>query len=219
MLRRAFRYHLRGALEALPCVGLEFNLIFWFRVSHMSPKMIDDAPSIQLGKIDVARRHLQTAINLWFAGGEPVSIHLLAYSAYEIIHAISKKRNPGRTELIFDSKVTEEQRAEFNIWLKSHANFFKHANKDGDAVIDFQPALSELFLFFACYGLAQCGEAANKEELAIMYWFMIHKPHLLTDTGAKFFAEKIPIVSLEHIRSLDKREFLEAYYYVLARGD
>jgi hypothetical protein len=48
--------------------------------------------SLRLTKLDVARRQLQTAITLWFTDGDPVSIHTLAFAAYEIIHVISKKQ-------------------------------------------------------------------------------------------------------------------------------
>jgi hypothetical protein len=109
-----------------------------------------NATAIRIGKLDAARRQLGTAITLWFNDGDPVSVHALAYAAYEVVHAISKKRDPNRRDLIFDSAlVKDEYRREFNAVIRKHANFFKHADKDGDSVIEFNPALSELFILFA----------------------------------------------------------------------
>jgi hypothetical protein len=108
--------------------------------------MADDT-KIVVGKLDAAHRQLRTAIRLWFEGGDPVSIHTLAFAAYEIAHVVSKKRNRARRDLIFDSlMIKDEHRAEWNKTIKDHANFFKHAKKDWDSSIKFAPILSELFM-------------------------------------------------------------------------
>src|SRR5262245_36651190 len=103
-------------------------------------------PSIKINKLDAACRQLRTAITLWFNGGYPVSAHSLVYAAHEIIHATYKKRNLGKGELLFDASIIrEDKRSEFNIWLKRHANFFKHGDYDAETIIDFNPALTQLF--------------------------------------------------------------------------
>jgi hypothetical protein len=53
-----------------------------------------DETKITISKFDAARRQLNTAITLWFADGDPVAIHTLAYAAYEIIHV---EKAPART--------------------------------------------------------------------------------------------------------------------------
>jgi hypothetical protein len=63
---------------------------------------------LHLSKLDVARSQLQTAIHLWFHDGDPVSIHTLAYAAYEIIHFVSKKHNRTK-QLIFDTLSVKEE--------------------------------------------------------------------------------------------------------------
>ena len=64
--------------------------------------------TIRISKLEAARRQLRTAITLWFTGGDPVAIHSLAFAAYEILHAISEKRDPNRIDLIFDSVWIDE---------------------------------------------------------------------------------------------------------------
>src|ERR1700674_3549250 len=119
--------------------------------------MTTTTPSLIISKLDAARRQLETAITLWFDDGDPVSIHTLASAAYEIIHAVSKQRNPFRRDLLFDSdQIKDEHRAEFNLLIKQYANFFKHAKNDGNATIEFRPVLSEMFLVFSLLGIGQC---------------------------------------------------------------
>jgi len=136
----------------------------------------DWPPPITLTKLDAARRQLRTALDLWFADGDPVSIHTLAFAAYEIIHVISKKHRPRG--LIFDSDVIkDEYRAEWNILMKAASNFFKHANRDADKTFEFHPSLSDLFIMFSLQGLSYCGDEMNEAYSAFMYWIGLHHPN------------------------------------------
>jgi hypothetical protein len=164
---------------------------------------------LTISKLDAARRQLQTAITLWFAGGDPVSIHTLAYAAYEIIHAVSKQRNPGRRDLLFDSALIKDQyRRQWAESIKKHANFFKHAQNDGNSIIEFKPAISEMFLFYSLYGMELCGERHNDEESAFIYWINIHRTDLLTDSGREKYEQSLPVETRNILKSIRKDEFL-----------
>jgi hypothetical protein len=167
---------------------------------------------LKICKLEAARRQLEAAIILWFNGGDPVAIHTLAFAAYEIVHTISKKRDPQRRKLLFDSSaIVDQHRSEFNIWIKSHANFFKHGNRDGEAVIYFQPALSELFILYAIFGLELCGQSRSTAQSAFVWWISIHKPHWLTQRTRNIVADRIPVDSLAELRQVDKADFLKAF--------
>ena len=171
--------------------------------------MVAQPKPIIISKLDAARRQLRTAITLWFAEDDPVSIHTLVGAAYEIIHAVSKQRNPGRRDLLLDSLIIkDEYRREWAISVKQPANFFKHANKDGNDVIEFKPVASEPFILFAILGVELCGERHNDEEAAYMYWLYLHKPHLLTESGRKQFVDDVPADRLRELRSIPKKDFL-----------
>lgn len=165
--------------------------------------------SQQVTKLEAARRQLQTAIELWFNDGDAVSIHTLAFAAYEIIHVISKKKN-RKGELIWDSLVVKDEfRSEFNMSTKKHADFFKHANKDPEAVIDFPPQLSEMFIFFCLWGLTFMNERHTDTECAFGLWFVLHRPNSLTPKGHEIMAQKIPIEDLNELRRFKKSVFFE----------
>jgi hypothetical protein len=48
--------------------------------------------SEKISKIEAACRQLNTAIKLWFADGDLVSIHTLACSAHQIVHDINRQK-------------------------------------------------------------------------------------------------------------------------------
>jgi hypothetical protein len=111
-----------------------------------------------ISKIEAAQRRLRTAITPWFNEGDEVSIHALAFAAYEVMHAISKRLNPHRRDLLFDTLlIKDEYRSEFNIQLKKSASFFKHANRETETEIEFDPPISEMFILYALAGRELCG--------------------------------------------------------------
>src|SRR6266540_3876788 len=161
------------------------------------------AKGITISKFDAARSQLSTAIGLWFADSDPVSIHALAYAAYEIVHAVSKKRDRFRRDLLFDTLVIkDEYRKEFNLFVKQHANFFKHADRDVDVAIEFRPILSELFMLFTIVGIQLCGERPNDAESAFLMWLYFHRPELLTEKGREQFVQGIPVDQVDDIRAV-----------------
>jgi hypothetical protein len=106
-----------------------------------------DSSTITLSKLEAASRQLRTAITLWFDEGDPVSVHTLAFAAYEIFHTVSAHRDPYRRDLLFDSDwIKDEYRRDWNKHIRREANFFKHGDRDPEGSIDsiqiFQTGLS-----------------------------------------------------------------------------
>ena len=163
---------------------------------------------IRIGKLEAARR--RTAIRLWFAEDDLISAHTLAFAAYEVLHYLSQKRDPYRRDLLFDTDwVKDEYRKNWLQLVKKEANFFKHADRDGDSVIEFDPRITEYFILFAMAARESCGEAISEEELVFNWWARIHRVELLSDKGLKLLEKQLPINDLNHIKAAPKREFFE----------
>jgi len=95
---------------------------------------------------------IDTAITLWFNEGDPVSIHTLACSAYQIVHDINQKT--GWRDLLYDSVVIkDEYRKKWVDTIKRPYNFLKHADKDASDSIEFDSSTNEVFIMFTCLGL------------------------------------------------------------------
>src|SRR5690242_8120472 len=86
----------------------------------------------QVKKIDAAKRQLDTAIELWFRGGDDVSIHTLAAAAYEIIHAVCEHKKINCPLLYNTDYIRDEHHRSWTRALRKTANFFKHADQDPD---------------------------------------------------------------------------------------
>jgi hypothetical protein len=149
--------------------------------------------TIRISKCDAAKRQFRTAIRLWFDNGEPVAIHTLAFAAYEVLHSICLKRDPNHKPiLLFDSPLIEEdRRSEWNRLMRKEANFFKHADRDGDSVIEFNPEVSLFFIFFAAVARDDCGEPESDEESAFIVWLKISRPKMISEEGRKKFKRRL----------------------------
>lgn len=158
-------------------------------------------------KLDAARRHLSTAIRLWFADGDPVSIHTLSYAAYEVIHVLSRQAN-RQDKLIFDSdSIKDEFRSDFNKLVKRAPNFFKHADKDPIGTVEFVPQLSEMFFLFSSLGIETMGLKLGGEEKAFLIWLTIHNPKIMVEGAMKNFLQGFPVETIEEVKIMPKPEF------------
>jgi hypothetical protein len=106
---------------------------------------------LTISKLDAAKRQLEIAIRLYFSDGDPVSIHTLTAAAYNIIHDISIKRDAGSMfvkDMIFDYVKPEYQEV-IRQSVNKAENFFKHADRDHEASLDFNPDQSETYILDA----------------------------------------------------------------------
>jgi hypothetical protein len=171
---------------------------------------INDGLTIRVSKLDAARRQLQTAITMWFREDDPVATHTLACAAYEVLHAVSKARDPNRPDLLFDSAhVPQEDRKELNDFLRAAANFFKHGDRDPHAVLEFSPGLTLAFLYYGIHGFLLCGEPLPKEFNIFIRWLQISHPEMLPEESQQKPAERVAIQRLAQFRTLPKHEFFD----------
>ena len=170
---------------------------------------IDD--TFKVTKLDAARRQLKTAIDLWFYGGDPVAVHTLSFAAYEVIHFVS--RDKGRTrDLLLDTLIIKpEHLRDWQKRLKEASNFFKHADRDPNGELDFNPLLNNFLILFSILGLDLMALKKNSSEVAFIFWLGITRPSYLTDLGKKELAKSFPGESLEKVKSLPRKEFYDAF--------
>jgi hypothetical protein len=93
---------------------------------------------------------------------------------------------------------------------RGEANFFKHGDRDPEAIINFDPDLAEYFMLYSMLARQLCGETPSEEESAFTWWIMFHRPHLLAEQARKSLTDRVPAEYLEGIRRLPKSKFREA---------
>ncbi|HEY5038368.1 MAG TPA: hypothetical protein VIJ93_04770 [bacterium] len=106
--------------------------------------------TFRLNKIDVAEAHIVSAVKLFFENGHPVSVYLLASAAREILTTLGDKT--GVKTLLHDMSSWRGEPLKETI-NKAHgfAKFFKHANSDTTAILEFPEDEVDGILFIACH--------------------------------------------------------------------
>lgn len=155
---------------------------------------------MNITKVDAARSQIDTAIELWFEDRDPVSIHTLACAGLDIINALGAPL--GELAMMLDPSRFKE--GMFREWLRIMAdvrNFFKHANRDPEGVLDFKPSTND-------YLLADCVDTFHRVtggQTTIMrvFWsyFTLHNTQYFNPATI----EQLPI----ELRSLPKHQFFE----------
>lgn len=169
---------------------------------------------ITVSKLDAARRQLETAVRLYFSEADPVSIHTLTSAAYQVLSDVNRARggSPMLKEKIptwVRPDATEEARRRLN----EAANFFKHADRDHDDVLEFSAGPTELLLYDAIRKYRELTEEAVPILTVYDVWFWLGPgAHLVkgperekaleglreafpNSTRSSFFAEALPLVS------------------------
>jgi hypothetical protein len=164
-------------------------------------------------RLDAARRQLHTAIELWFADGDAVSIHTLAGAAYQTIHELN--RHQKGPDLLFGNVcIREEYRSEFLARMKNETAFFEYANRGkskaaGSATVD--PVASVIFVCMSVFGVTCLNAGADELEWCFMSWHSLHDPKWVADDWRERFLACIPADRLDEIGSAGKSDFLKTF--------
>ena len=134
---------------------------------------------IQVTKLESARRQLETAIKLFFAGGDFVSIHTLSYAAYGITRDLCEhSKNPKSLTKWVENRVVETQQKEFFKHISKAGGFFKHADQEPKAVLEYIPEQYELFLMFAIYQYEALTNELTLPMGVFKIWYLKNRPGL-----------------------------------------
>jgi hypothetical protein len=106
---------------------------------------------LKLSKKEVARRELATAIRLFVADGDPVSIHVLASAASAIIRPIGKAGQQKTWREEFRDRVIPEYQDSVESLLDEPFNFMKHGARDPESTLAFHPDANPVLLLMVCY--------------------------------------------------------------------
>jgi hypothetical protein len=166
--------------------------------------------TIIVGKLDAARRQLETAAILYFNELDLVSVHALAAAAYEVVETIAKKR--GRSTLIQRSLLdflTDDLVKEARKAIRSPQNFFKHADKDLDEQLELDPAFTEYIMLDAMVTYAQITGEKPILFNAFSGWFILQKPKGLTRTPK--VQETLRLKAQKKFEDMSRQEFIKWY--------
>jgi hypothetical protein len=165
------------------------------------------AQKLKIGKMEAARRQARAAVEMWFAGGDPVAIHTLVAAAHEILYDLCKSR--GLNDQLFDSPAIKPgYRKRWTTILRTYPNFFKHADRDPDDVLEFNPAINEIRLLSCLMTLQSMGEKIVGPELALWVRLGLENPQILSED---IYSKGLAPNDLTALRQMTRSRFLEVH--------
>ena len=172
---------------------------------------------LKISKLDAARRQLELAIELYFLRRDPVSIHTLVGAVYTILKDLNKHR--GGKPMLLESVVTEYvipgKENEVLNKLYEAENFFKHADRDPETTVDFNPDANDLVLWESCMKYNEMTGEQSRIMQCMNLWFQIQNPDLFRYEDWK----KKKLVSGQNIvNSLGREGFLRQFMLLKLKG-
>lgn len=161
---------------------------------------------ISIGKIESARRQLETAIVLYFNERDILSIHTLMGASSRIIKDLLKSKLGEQSYLerkfegILDAGNMKILRDSYN----SDQNFLKHADKDPDGNILFNTFKSEIQLYMTIQDYYRLTKEKSDLMSAYEVWLMMNNretfkidrelPDMKFRSRMQFLSEYLPFL-------------------------
>jgi len=140
------------------------------------------AKYIHLSKLDVAKRQLDVAIQLFLNNSDVVAIHTLTAAAHEVLRGLSKQRNLKsfiKDEMV--RNIKEKKQKEFVKMINEAENFFKHADRDPDKLLKFYIGPTEFLLWDACRMYQMITNERPPLIVVFNFWFHLAYSYLILD--------------------------------------
>ena len=141
----------------------------------------------EVTKQDVASSQLATAIWLWANRWDPISVHVLASAAAEIIAVLHRTSGgvPIRTAML--NAMSGEYRDQVAYATGEAFNFMKHGARDPNATLKFNPEESEWVIYAACVDFLAAFGVASPEALLFLVYMTDQRPALIRQDVADPF--------------------------------
>ena len=160
----------------------------------MSERIINQMVTTKINKIEAARRQIDTAIRLLFDNEDPTAIHTLSMAGFRILRDLAKKQNSNISKSV-QSMIKPGMEGKFWGSIQSFANYFKHAEKDPDAIINNIPEeVNDPILFLASLYYKDLGYQFTPEMLALIGWYSAIHPDLIQKYAPDNFQAQVNAV-------------------------
>ena len=147
---------------------------------------------MDISKLDAAKRQLDMALKLFFLYADVVAIHTVASASFGILEDLCKKQGvDSLTQKGLLGMIKPEKQAEVSKKLRAAQNFFKHADRDSDQILHFNPVITEFILMDAAYLYQMLTN--EKTALMVIYdlWYFSKNSDLLLDSIQRKMYENI----------------------------
>jgi len=136
-----------------------------------------------LTKLEVATRQLKEAIWLFFNQHDSIAIHTLVAAAHQVLYDLAKDK--GIVSIKNYPLIREEMRSYWRKRLSEAENYFKHAERDPEATLEFRPLLTQCFLIDALHLHQQLTQSVFSEAIVYGVWFARKYPDTFEEGAFK----------------------------------
>jgi hypothetical protein len=146
--------------------------------------MVDDTMGVN--KIEAGQRQLDSAIRLFFAGDDWISVHTLAAASGRILRDLAQQRGSSVWDIV-NAHIPIENRAYVWRQLNKAANFFKHADRDPNDLLEgINPLVNDHLIYLNCLLFLELERRMTHSVSIFVIWHIGAYPDL-------FRAERTPI--------------------------
>ncbi|HYE22526.1 MAG TPA: hypothetical protein VD998_02985 [Verrucomicrobiae bacterium] len=163
-------------------------------------------PTIHLSKTDAAKRQIEMAVKLFLRDQDPVSIHTLTSAAYNVLLDLKNKRKIDLVVLKSTSFIKPGKEKEYLAILNQAENFFKHADRDPDELLKFNPELTTYALSDAIRVYYVLTGESTPLMKAFNMWFMLRHTDLVDNPECKQILHEIKTLDVLNVNN--KQAFL-----------
>jgi hypothetical protein len=151
-------------------------------------------------KIEAARRQLGTALALYLADADPVSVHCLAGGGCELIEYFAEKAGgePFSTHILKtfpNMDIADVRRLQRQYWtaFKHATHFNKDERKDDELLAQFEDTQNDAALFIGWYDYAQAARALPIEaQVHQAFYIALHPAKLDPALSPKLYDDLFP---------------------------
>jgi len=131
-------------------------------------------PSV--GKLEAARRQLETAALLHFNSGDPVPIHTLVAAAYGVLEDCAAKQNSKMfIARSLEAGLSPELSKVLKAAMRKPQNYFKHSDRANEpGSIEYSPTFTNLMLLDAYVKLVELTGERPTILVAFQAWCLVH---------------------------------------------
>ena len=144
--------------------------------------MLSNNKNLILNKKEVATRHTNQAIKMFFHKEDPVPTLVIVCAANYILHDLAIKNNIpillGYNGIFQKILIKQEFQQIVNTRRSEIYNFFKHAKKDFDKMIEFNPDLIWYYILENIIIIKQLDCDFSKEMGYFVFWLTLAKRNL-----------------------------------------
>lgn len=167
-----------------------------------------------MDKLQIARRQLGTALDLFLRDLDPISVHCLACGGGEVAETITERAGEESFALHALEVVPDLTRKKLREMRNRYWNAFKHAadrggfdRKDQEIISEFNDEKNDHVLFLGWYDLSLIMKMMPIEAQAFQAWYFAKHPEKLSEVSdpapyLKIFPELNSLARVEQKKSL-----------------